>query len=172
MIMRGWLHIFSIAAGIAAPVAITLWSTSDFGVRSRAHYAAVEQQSAERSMSARDVVMAFDKLAFGERKPREAVLRYVAAEAVDHHQDIRGDRQSMIEMLERKDWSGTSPRRTIRHVVAEGDLVVVHHHLVRQPGTPGIAAVDMFRVKDGRIVEHWDVLQPIAANSPNRADPF
>lgn len=168
MIMRGWVHALSIIAGIGAPAAVTLWSTSDSGLRSRAHYAEVTQES----MGARDVVMAFEKMAIDERRPREAVLRYFSPNVVDHDPNIRGDRQSMIDMLEKNDWSKPGPQRTIKHVVAEGDLVVVHHHLVREPGTPGLAAVDIFRVRNGQIVEHWDVLQPVSKDSPNRSGPF
>lgn len=173
MIMRGWLHACSILAGIAVPAAITVWSTSDSGVRSKAHYAAIDQSA----LPARDVVMAFEKMAIDEGHPREAVMRYFAEDVVDHDPNIAGDRDSMIAMLARNNWGRNGgakggPTRTIKHVVSEGDMVVVHHHLVREPGTPGLAAVDIFRVRDGLIVEHWDVLQPITTDSPNRFGPF
>ncbi len=56
----------------------------------------------------------------------------------------------------------------VKRLVAEGDLVVGHVHGVRVPGTSGAAIIDIFRFEDGKIVEHWDVLQPVpdeAANS-------
>jgi predicted SnoaL-like aldol condensation-catalyzing enzyme len=56
----------------------------------------------------------------------------------------------------------------IKRVLAEGDMVVTHSHLVLQPGTPGRALADFFRLEDGKVVEHWDVVQEIpeaAANS-------
>jgi predicted SnoaL-like aldol condensation-catalyzing enzyme len=39
--------------------------------------------------------------------------------------------------------------------------VIVHHHVIRHAGDPGLAVVDIFRVEGGKIVEHWDVLQDV-----------
>ena len=55
----------------------------------------------------------------------------------------------------------------IQRVIAEGDYVVIHSHGVREPGTPGRAIVDIFRLDRGKIVEHWDVVQDIPENSHN-----
>ncbi|MGW1718269.1 nuclear transport factor 2 family protein [Streptomyces sp. NPDC002156] len=54
-----------------------------------------------------------------------------------------------------------------KRVVAEGDLVAVHSHYVSAPGERGQAVVDLFRVRGGKIVEHWDVLQDVPATSAN-----
>lgn len=55
---------------------------------------------------------------------------------------------------------------------ADGDLVWVHAHLVLEPGTPGVAMVDIFRVVNGKFVEHWDVLQPVPQNPANKNTMF
>jgi predicted SnoaL-like aldol condensation-catalyzing enzyme len=55
----------------------------------------------------------------------------------------------------------------IQRVIAEGDHVVIHSHGVREPGTPGRAIVDIFRLEQGKIVEHCDAVQDIPENSPN-----
>jgi predicted SnoaL-like aldol condensation-catalyzing enzyme len=39
--------------------------------------------------------------------------------------------------------------------------VIVHVHVTPVPGTPGLAVVDIFRLEQGKIVEHWDVIQPV-----------
>lgn len=166
--MRPWVHFLAVVAGIAAPVALTFWTTSDAGPRSKAHYAAVDQ----RVLSTREVIDGFEKMAIDERKPKEAVLTYVSPDVIDHDPTIKGDRQSIIDYLETKDWSTGVPQRTIHNIIVEGELGVVHHHLVRKPGEKGIAAVDIFRVKDGKIVEHWDVLQPIPEESVNERGMF
>jgi predicted SnoaL-like aldol condensation-catalyzing enzyme len=52
-------------------------------------------------------------------------------------------------------------------VFADGDYVILHVHAVREPGTRGNAIVDIFRLEDGKIVEHWDVVQPIPEKAAN-----
>jgi predicted SnoaL-like aldol condensation-catalyzing enzyme len=54
-----------------------------------------------------------------------------------------------------------------RRLVAEGDYVVAHVHGVRAPGQRGLAIVDIFRLEDGKLVEHWDVMQDIPSDSLN-----
>ena len=52
-------------------------------------------------------------------------------------------------------------RSEIKKVFADGDFVILHVHAVREPGSAGSAIVDIFKLEGGKIVEHWDVNQPI-----------
>jgi predicted SnoaL-like aldol condensation-catalyzing enzyme len=163
-----WKHAICIVAGIAAPIALTFWTTSAAGPRSAAHYAAV----ASIPTTPKEVVQAFDHLAFDERKPKDAVLQFFAPDFIDHSARISGDRQSVINLLDKLDWTKAGPTRTVRHIAADGDIVAMHYHLVREPGTAGFAAVDFFRVKDGKIAEHWEVMQPVVEGGINKHGPF
>ncbi|MGP9823322.1 nuclear transport factor 2 family protein [Ectopseudomonas khazarica] len=59
-------------------------------------------------------------------------------------------------------------RSEIKRIFAEGDFVIVHVHAIREPGTRGNAIVDIFRMDaDSKIVEHWDVAQPIPETAQN-----
>ena len=54
-----------------------------------------------------------------------------------------------------------------KKVFADGDYVIVHVHAVREPGTRGLAIMDIFRLESGKVVEHWDVAQPIPEKAVN-----
>ena len=58
-------------------------------------------------------------------------------------------------------------RSEIKRAFAEGDYVILHVHGVREPGERGVAIVDIFRLENGKIVEHWDVVQPIPEKPAN-----
>lgn len=60
-----------------------------------------------------------------------------------------------------------SSRSEIKRVFADGDYVILHVHGVREPGTAGNAIVDIFRLEGGKIVEHWDVIQPVPETAAN-----
>jgi predicted SnoaL-like aldol condensation-catalyzing enzyme len=58
-------------------------------------------------------------------------------------------------------------RGEIKRVIAEGDLVAVHNHVTQNPKDLGRAVVDIFRVQDGKVVEHWDVVQSVPEKAMN-----
>ena len=58
-------------------------------------------------------------------------------------------------------------RSEFKRTFAEGDYVIVHVHAIREPGTRGSAIIDIFRLENGKIVEHWDVIQPIPEKAAN-----
>jgi predicted SnoaL-like aldol condensation-catalyzing enzyme len=55
----------------------------------------------------------------------------------------------------------------IKRIFADSDYVIVHVHAVREPGTRGNAIVDIFKLENGKVVEHWDVVQPIPEKAAN-----
>jgi predicted SnoaL-like aldol condensation-catalyzing enzyme len=55
----------------------------------------------------------------------------------------------------------------IKQTFADGDYVILHVHAVREPGTRGNAIIDIFKLENGKIVEHWDVVQPIPEQAAN-----
>jgi predicted SnoaL-like aldol condensation-catalyzing enzyme len=60
----------------------------------------------------------------------------------------------------------------IKRIFADGDYVIVHVHAVREPGTRGNAIIDIFRLEDGKVVEHWDTVQPIPEKAANNNGMF
>ncbi|KEA46371.1 nuclear transport factor 2 family protein [Campylobacter mucosalis] len=60
----------------------------------------------------------------------------------------------------------------IKNIGSDDDLVFIHNHIKLNENDKGQAAVDIFRVKDGKIVEHWDVIQDIPEKSENQNTMF
>ena len=58
-------------------------------------------------------------------------------------------------------------RSEIKRIFADGDYVIVHVRAVREPGTRGNAIIDIFKLENGKVVEHWDVVQPIPEKAAN-----
>jgi len=61
----------------------------------------------------------------------------------------------------------TNARCEIKRVFADGDYVILHVHNVPTPGSRGNAIIDIFRLENGKIVEHWDVRQEIPEQAAN-----
>jgi predicted SnoaL-like aldol condensation-catalyzing enzyme len=63
-------------------------------------------------------------------------------------------------------------RSEIKRIFADGDYVIVHDHAVREPGTRGLAIVNIYKLEDGKVVEHWDVIQPVPEKAANNNGMF
>ena len=108
--------------------------------------------------------IAFYRTAY-EGNPAKAVEMYVGAQYVQHNPDVADGLKGFVDYFDRMQME--YPNKTIEFVrsVAEGDLVALHTHQV-WPGGDEYVTMDFFRFDaDGKIVEHWDVLQVI----PNQA---
>jgi predicted SnoaL-like aldol condensation-catalyzing enzyme len=110
-------------------------------------------------------VREYYELAFNEHQPREAVERYLGDEYIQHNPQAPDGAEAFIGFVEAFPEASVD----IRRIVAEGDIVVTHS-LIRfnAKDESGTVAVDLFRLTDdGKIVEHWDVLQPFPEQSAN-----
>ena len=110
----------------------------------------------------------FYDLAFNKQQPEEAATRYLGA-SYRQHNPLAGDGPEPFVGFVR--WlTGANPRLHVEfhRSVAEGDLVVLHSHMIPEPAARGTAVIDIFRLdSDGRIVEHWDVLQEVPVTAAN-----
>ena len=107
-------------------------------------------------------VIAFYELAFNQHKLDEAVEKYVAEPYIQHNPGVADGGKAFIDSFAPYLKEHPQSRATIKRVIAEGDLVVVHVHSQNTPDERGEAVMDVFRLDaDGKIVEHWDVAQAI-----------
>jgi predicted SnoaL-like aldol condensation-catalyzing enzyme len=117
--------------------------------------------------SNKQTVRAFYELAFNDKQPEAAVERYLGP-YYRQHNPMAGDGPGpFVEFVNA--YAGQFPdlHVEIRRVVAEGDHVVTHSLITTGPDDRGTAAVDIFRLEDGKVVEHWDVLQPVPETAAN-----
>ena len=107
------------------------------------------------------VVLAFYKLALQDMQPALAFQRYAAADFVEHSQDSAGgDTKATVVFLQQLIARSPHPRWEVIRTIAEGDLVFLHARYTAAPGAPEIAVAEIFRVRNGKLVEHWDVISP------------
>ena len=116
---------------------------------------------------AKRIVLEFFDLAFVQGQAAEAAERYLGTEYKQHNPHAPDGREAFVGLMAGLMEQQSPMTFDIRRVIAENDLVVVHYLLKMSPDDLGQAVVDIFRVEDGRIVEHWDVLQPVPAESAN-----
>lgn len=126
---------------------------------SRAHSCAQTERN-------RAIVTRFADLMYVHENPRAAFEAYVAPAYIQHNPGIADGRDAAVRALVPL-FAKPQGSFEIRRILIDGNLAAIHllsHHV---PGDRGTAVVDIYRLRSGRIVEHWDVLQSVPATSAN-----
>jgi predicted SnoaL-like aldol condensation-catalyzing enzyme len=106
------------------------------------------------------------------RKDFEAASKFFGPRYVQHNPNAPDGIEGFKAFLGFLREKFPQSRSEIKRVWAEGDYVILHVHAVRTPGARGSAIVDVFKLENGKIVEHWDVVQEIPEKAANNNGMF
>src|SRR6201999_1484087 len=92
------------------------------------------------------------------QKDFDAASKYFGPRYVQHNPTAPDGIEGFKKFLAFLKEKAPNSRSEIKKVFADGDYVILHVHSVREPGTAGRAIVDIFKLENGKNVEHWDVI--------------
>ncbi|WP_330252379.1 ester cyclase [Nocardia sp. NBC_00565] len=114
----------------------------------------------------KQTVRAFYETAFNT-KDLDAVAAFIGDRYVQHNPEIADGLDGLLARLTHLKQAFPKLRVEVKRLVAEGDYVSAQVHGIREPGQRGLAIMDIFRLDDGKLVEHWDVIQPVPEHAVN-----
>ncbi|MCA1414350.1 MULTISPECIES: nuclear transport factor 2 family protein [Bradyrhizobium] len=151
---------------IVRPVAMIAASIFILSLGSSAVMAASAQEEANRA-----AVLAFYEKGLNQ-KDADSALAYVGNRYVQHNPNAPDGPEGFRKFIGFLREKFPNSHSEIKRSFVDGDFVILHVHSVGEPGSRGRAIVDIFKLENGKIVEHWDVVQPIPDNPANNNTMF
>jgi predicted SnoaL-like aldol condensation-catalyzing enzyme len=118
------------------------------------------------------VAIAFFQKALNEFDAKKAIELYGGTSYKQHNPLIEDGWEGLTKFIDWIRQNFPQARLNLKHAYADGDYVILHSHWIRTPGEPGEAVVDIVRLDQGKLVEHWDVIQPIPDSAANKNSMF
>jgi predicted SnoaL-like aldol condensation-catalyzing enzyme len=107
------------------------------------------------------LVRDFYELAFNQHKPTEAAKKYIGDKYIQHNPNVPNGAEAFYTYFEAYFKQHPKSHVIFSHILADNDLVALHLNAKADEKDRGRAIVDIFRVENGKIVEHWDVVQDV-----------
>jgi predicted SnoaL-like aldol condensation-catalyzing enzyme len=126
--------------------------------------AAAREAKAEKEARNKRLILEYYDLALNKRD-FAAARQFIGANYTQHNPDIADGPEGLEAFIKIIERDLPNLRVEFLRVIADGDFVITHNHGYNSPGD--MAVVDIFRIEDGKVVEHWDVLQPVPVSAAN-----
>jgi predicted SnoaL-like aldol condensation-catalyzing enzyme len=120
----------------------------------------------------KQIAIAFYNKLINDFDPETAFALYGGTTYRQHTPVIEDGQEGVTKFMHKLRENFPNSRMEIKRSFSDGDMVILHCHWVRSPGELGNAVVDFFRVENGKVMEHWDVIQPIPETSANNNSMF
>ena len=153
-------NMFGLRGGLSAAIFLALASTGAMAAGNEA------QQEANRK-----TVLAFYEKGLNQ-KDADGALAYVGDRYVQHNPNAADGPEGFKKFIGFLREKFPNSHSEIKRSFVDGDYVILHVNAVREPGTKGNAIVDIFKLENGKIVEHWDVVQPVPETAANKNGMF
>ncbi len=111
-------------------------------------------------MTNKEVITAFYKEFFNDHII-ESAEKYVREDYIQHNPGVAQGRQALMDAFADKFKEHPDFHLNIKFMIEENDMVAVYLKNVDPQGNTKCRVVDMYRLVDGKLAEHWDVLQPV-----------
>lgn len=130
-------------------------------------HASMKVDTSTKQEMNKKVVIEFYELAFNQHKPTEAANKYFGSKYIQHNPQVPNGGAAFYNYFEGFYKEHPKAHVKIYRVIAEGDLVVLHLHSKIDDKDLGRAVVDIFRLENEKIVEHFDVAQSVPPKAAN-----
>jgi predicted SnoaL-like aldol condensation-catalyzing enzyme len=162
---------FSVTQKILGSATLAVLGCVSLASCTKEDHAVQQDDHAAQTAASRQAVEGFARYLFIEHDAAAAFSHYFADDLIQHDAEIgngsHGD-ESFLETRREENpekYLPTNQYSTIvDNILADGDLVAIKSHVFTNENDPGRVFVDIWQVKDGKFVEHWDVIQPVAQN--------
>ena len=125
----------------------------------------VQASGSQEEMNKKTVLAFYD--AAINRKDFDAASKYLGDKYIQHNPLAKDGPEGLKEFLEFAKQNLADYHTEFKQVFADGNYVIVHCLAKRDANDRGTAVIDIFRLENGKVVEHWDVAQPIPEQSAN-----
>lgn len=102
----------------------------------------------------------------------DQVDRYIAADYIQHSPMAAPGRDSLKAFLRKVQAASPHASQRLLRAFVDADHVIIHYHVKKDPQDRGFVVMDIFRLTNGMVVEHWDCVQDVPADSPNPISMF